>query len=176
MTRSEDGYPLNSEKIVGLANKLQKNGCKTGWHRDKNEYIKPPSPFDLSLNRNHFLIYDVNKTMEELVDQGVKQDYTLGYAEQLGFRSGTCHPYQVFSLKKGQAINLTEYPLTMMDVTLYAYMKLGTEEAWQQFIHYFESVKRHRGNFVLLWHNFSLDEWRWRKFYKNVVNYIHSSI
>lgn len=173
MTKSEDGYGINDKKVLGIIEKLRASGAEIGWHCDKGEKQKPN---DFDINRNHFLMFKAGETWELLEWLGVKQDYTLGYPEILGFRAGTSHSYQVFSVAKGKVLNIIEYPLTMMDVTLYGYMRISPRQAWQEFLKYFSLIKKHNGVFILLWHNFSFDELRWRKFYQNVVNYLNNNI
>lgn len=172
LNMSEDGYAVDSPEIKQLAVKLTRNGAEIGWHKDRPDKTKPET---LSSSRNHFLLFDADKTWDMLNDMGVKKDYTIGYADSLGFRAGTCHFFQVFSIKRGHLIELVEHPLTMMDVTLYAYLRLNPAEAWREFIKYAEIIKKYNGIFVLLWHNFSFDELRWRKFYKKVVNFLVNS-
>lgn len=86
--------------------------------------------------------------------------------------SNGCSPFKVYSLTQEKELELTEYPLTMMDVALYAYMRLSPQAAWGEFIKYYETIKKYNGIFILLWHNFSLDELRWRRFYAKVVRYL----
>jgi hypothetical protein len=191
MNKSEDGHELQSERAQALIKKIKNSGARVGWHPNflSSLAVSCPHPSAFGghlprstgkaeelISRNHFLMFNAGNSWELLESLGVKQDYTIGYPDMLGFRAGTCQPYRIFSVAKGKVLNITEYPLTMMDVTLYGYMRLGPQEAWQEFIKYFETIKRYSGKFILLWHNFSFDEARWRKFYKNVVNYLNNNL
>jgi hypothetical protein len=171
MLQSEDGYTLDSPEIVNLRKKIKKQSYQEGLHWDKEKIKKS----EFKINRNHFLRFDLN-TWDTLAAMGITDDYTMAYADQVGFRCGTCRPFKVFSLATDQALELIEHPLTIMDVTLYSYMKLSPSQAWQKCVMYFETVKKYGGEFIVLWHNFSLDEVRWRVFYKKMVNYLKRGI
>jgi hypothetical protein len=168
MNQSEDGQKIDSEFVQAKLKKLQKYGYQFGLHW--NQESLECSPYNL--NRNHFLRLEQD-TWDHLVQMGIKTDFTLGYADQLGFRAGTCRPFKVFSLNQEKELDLTEYPLTIMDVTLYSYLRLSPGKAWKEFIYYLDTIIKYQGVFTLLWHNFSFDELRWRKFYQNMVNYVN---
>ena len=51
------------------------------------------------------------------------------YAEAVGFRTGTCHPYRVFDLRERRPLRLREMPFQIMDVTLLSSMALTLDAA-----------------------------------------------
>jgi len=183
MAKSEDGHPINMSPAKELIEKLKNYGSDIGIHPDKptlnnkdqlkNEIIQ----FDLELRdaRNHFLLFDAQSTWDNMEALGLKTDSTLAYAEKLGFRAGICSPYLTFSLTQERELDLIEIPLTMMDVTLFGYLRLSPKEAINVFIKYLTIIRQYQGAFVLLWHNFSFDEARWRKFYIKMIEYVKRS-
>jgi len=185
MAESEDGKKIYDDLPQSLIARLSKDGSALGVHFDKNgfknkdalnEELKKVTeilPEKAEHARNHFLLFDVNSTWDDLEAAGIKYDSSLAYADQLGFRAGVCSPFKVFSLTQDKELDLIEIPLTMMDVTLYGYMRLGPQKAYNLFIRYWEIIKKHNGLFVLLWHNFSFDELRWRNFYNKISNYVN---
>lgn len=109
--------------------------------------------------RSHFLRCVGPERMGCLVDAGITDDFTLGYAAVAGFRLGTCRAVNWINPATGAVERrLTLHPLLVMDCTLSAdrYMNLNYSMA----LHYcrllFEQVKRYGGEVVLLWHNQSL--------------------
>ena len=62
-------------------------------------------------NRQHFLRFQVPKTWSILNELGVKEDYSLGYAEKPGFRAGTSIPFKAFDLKKSVCLDIKEFLL-----------------------------------------------------------------
>lgn len=172
MTTSEDGYSFDSPTVQSLLKALPHYAV--GIHPDKSEVLlaKVWQERAVTKARNHFLLFDVQQTWDDMAAVGITEDSTLGFADRCGFRCGTARPFQVFSLTQECVLPLHEYPLLMMDVTLWAYMHLSPAEAFTYVQTYAEQVKKYGGVFVLLWHNFCCDEWRWRAFYKKTVLYL----
>ena len=107
-------------------------------------------------NRQHFLKFDINKTLEIWQNGHIEMDSTIGYAEREGFRCGTCHEYYLFDLKNDRVSNVKERPLTAMDVTLFEYRGLSIESALTNMEKLYNRCEAVGGNFVILWHNENL--------------------
>ncbi len=117
-------------------------------------------------SRQHFLRLKIPETYHTLEDVGIKSDYTMGYAERFGFRSGTATPHRFFNLKTGETTGVKIYPLHLMDGTLRDYMKLNPDEAISAQRELIRNVKRVKGTFVSLWHNDTLRrDGKWRDVY-----------
>jgi hypothetical protein len=174
MTCSEDGQPFDSVLVQDLLARFPQYAV--GIHPDKDEPLLATLWQELAVTkaRNHFLLFDVKQTWDDMADVGITEDSTLGFADRCGFRCGTCRPFQVFSLSQECVLPLHEYPLLMMDVTLWAYMHLSPAEAFTYVEKYAAQVKKYGGVFVILWHNFCCDEWRWRAVYKKTVGYLRN--
>jgi len=74
-------------------------------------------------------------------------------------------------------INLWEIPLIAMDVTLFHYRQLSTDDALSAVKDLVNEIKKFNGVFTLLWHNTFFDEDRFpgiKKFYEGLLQYIHS--
>lgn len=128
-------------------------------------------------SRQHFLRMDVPNTYNRLVKEGITSDYTMGYAEQLGFRSGTCTPHLFFDLDKNNVTTLTLYPLTVMEGTLRDYLKLKPEEAKEAYKKLISTVQEVGGTFTSLWHNDSLrKDGAWRDVYQFMAEELNSII
>jgi transposase-like protein len=87
---------------------------------------------------------------------GLAYDSTVGYADRIGFRAGTCIPYRPWLISQNREARLIEIPLLVMEVTLAEYMGLTPQQSLDAIL---ECVARCRlvgGVFTLLWHNSSL--------------------
>lgn len=114
-------------------------------------------------SRHHFLRIRIPTTYRHLIEAGITDDYTMGYASITGWRAGTCRPFQWFDAEKNSVTSLTVHPITFMDGTLKDYLKLNTSEALQSIIHLHNVVRQYDGEFVALWHNESISETgRWK--------------
>ena len=112
----------------------------------------------VTLNRHHFLGLREPQHMEALEDAGITDDYTMGYADQVGFRLGTARPVRcIYPATRHLSRRLTLHPLTVMECTLSAerYMHLDEREAFRIIIELAEETRRAHGSLTLLWHNTS---------------------
>lgn len=107
-------------------------------------------------NRNHFLCSKEPADMEYLISAGITDDFTLGYADTIGFRLGTSRAVRWINPCTKQLTSLMLHPLTAMECTLEHYMKLGEEEAFRVTCRMLETIREYNGEVVLLWHNTSV--------------------
>ena len=122
--------------------------------------------------RNHYLRFKVPDTWELLSKAGFKYDTTFGYADCVGFRNGMCHPFKPFNLVTNEEIDILEIPLTIMDCTLFDYMKLDIEGAWDVTKKLIDTVEKHNGVITILWHNtYMVGENL--KFYEKMLKYCY---
>ena len=120
--------------------------------------------------RNHYLRFRVPETWEHLSRAGFRYDATFGYADCVGFRNGMCHPFKPFDLNAGREIDILEIPLTIMDVTLYEYMRLDAGKAWEIVHRFIDATKRCHGVITILWHNANMEGER-GKLYEKILGY-----
>jgi hypothetical protein len=126
-------------------------------------------------SRQHFLKLATPKTYQNLLKLGIKEDYTMGYANEVGFRASIATPYFWYDLANEKATDLLIIPFQIMDVTLKNYLKLSPEKALEEIQKLIQHTKAVNGTFSTLWHNSSFDEkeWKgWREVYEKMVGEI----
>ncbi|HBL75885.1 MAG: hypothetical protein A2W90_10745 [Bacteroidetes bacterium GWF2_42_66] len=112
----------------------------------------------VSASRQHFLMLNLPKTYETLIESGITHDFTMGYSDAIGFRAGLCTPFLFFNLEKNNTTGLTVYPLNVMDVTFKDYLEMNPEQALKEVTELMQKVKLAGGVFTCLWHNESLSD------------------
>ena len=155
---------------------LLESGAKLGIH---SSYYGDLPPYTLhntqsTLHRSHYLRCSIDQ-MQRLADAGYTDDFTMGFADQAGFRLQTTRAVRWINPKTMQLTNLTLHPLTVMDCTLSNdnYMNLTEDEAYFLCERLIEKVKLHHGDLCLLWHNGNLTPDRYhRSLYQQLINYI----
>lgn len=104
-------------------------------------------------SRQHYLVVKLPITYETLIEQEIKDDYTMGYADICGFRLGTAKPINWFNLKINKPTKLILHPFAFMDGTLNEYMKLSPLEAIAKIASLYGEVAEFGGEFSFIWHN-----------------------
>ena len=126
-------------------------------------------------NRFHFLRLSLPQSYNALMDNGILHDYSMGFADEPGFRAGTGTPYHFFDLESDCETPLTIHPFVAMDSTFYYYKKFTANQAEPVYKQLVDECKLVGCRLSLLWHNQSLCEdfgWEgWRNVYENVLAY-----
>lgn len=117
--------------------------------------------------RQHWLTYNPAKTWRLWSQAGLQYDSTLGYAEDVGFRCGTCRSYWCYDFITRTRLPIQERPLLVMEGALIEkqYLNLTHADAYDVVLELNKQVRRHGGDFTLLWHNNTLYSARDRELY-----------
>ncbi|MFN8209199.1 MAG: polysaccharide deacetylase family protein [Bacteroidales bacterium] len=125
---------------------------------------------DMHKSRQHFLRLNLPETYRHLVQLGIRDDYSMGYASQPGFRAGTSTPFRFYDLLADEETPLTIHPFQVMERTFTDYLGIKPEAALLQMLSLAELVKKYRGEFVSIFHNETLGiELGWREPYEKLV-------
>lgn len=129
---------------------------------------------EVTRSRQHFLILKLPGTYRNLIACDITDDYTMGYAHHVGFRASICTPYFFYDLDQEQITPLRIHPFAVMDATLKYYMKIEPHQAMDYINPLIAEVKAVHGDFVSLWHNESLSDYRmwegWKQVYVQMIN------
>lgn len=156
-----------------------------GSHKSQNQLEKEIARLaaicdnDIRDSRQHYLKMTMPETYQRLIKAGIRRDYTMGYAQHVGFRASLCTPFPFFDLLADRETDLWIYPFAYMDGTLRQYMSLSTDEAIDYVHRLTKSVKAVDGYFSCLWHNSSLSdraEWKgWRKVFEATLEAVEDT-
>lgn len=118
---------------------------------------------NITKSRQHFLKLNLPNTYRNLIDNDIRSDYTMGYAEKSGFRASICSPYYFYDLDTEVETKLQLFPFTVMEATYQYYENVSPEKAIEHIIELMEKVRKVNGTFISAWHNESLsDEGIWK--------------
>jgi hypothetical protein len=166
----EGYYDIRDPRIITLMNEIRNRGHQIGLHPSYNSFNDPLkidkerrdvekySGIHVKASRQHYLRFAVPETWRHLHRAYIKEDSTLGYAAEPGFRCGTSRPFPVFDIHQQKELPLIERPLLIMDVSLKLYKQFSIEESKAYCKTIVDQVKKHNGELVILWHNSSLSE------------------
>lgn len=130
---------------------------------------------DVTKSRQHFLILHLPNTYRNLINHGITDDYSMGYASQIGFRASICTSFLFYDLEMENTTTLRLHPFAAMEGTLRDYNQLDVETAIAKYHGIIDEVKSVGGTYISIWHNESLSDkkrWKgWRAIYENMIEY-----
>lgn len=180
-------YRFQEKRIRNLIAKLTSEGYEVGLHGTMQSALSQSS-LDLTLKnlqdvspkpvvgiRQHFLKYSVPETTRIQEKAGLQYDSTLGFAQHEGFRNSYCWPFRMYDFENDRPAGIWEIPLTVMDVTLFAYRKLDFQHSMKAITELVNEVQKFNGVFSLLWHNSFFDELQFpgiTRFYLQLLDFL----
>lgn len=176
----DTGYDLQDPRILRVIEWAKTRGVEMGVHpsydtfnsREKlrEEVARCRSTLNEQVigGRQHYLRWGP-QTWEDWESCDLAYDSSVGFAQEIGFRAGTCVPYLPWLFELDRPAKLLEIPLLVMDGTLVMYMKLSVEESLTALRDLQTRCALSGGVFTLLWHNGSLLP-PYQKFYPAVFD------
>ncbi len=130
---------------------------------------------EITQSRQHFLKLTLPETYRNLIDLDITDDYTMGFASQVGFRASICTAFNFYDLDMELETKLKVHPFAVMEGTLKYYMHVRPEDAMKKIKPLIDEVKAVNGVFMSLWHNDTLNNQKlwlgWQKVYEEMVQY-----
>lgn len=111
---------------------------------------------DISQSRQHYVRMKFPDTYRILIENGIKDDYSMGYASISGFRASIASPFNFYDLEADMETELRIHPFMFMDSTLDDYMHLDPVDYLSSVIPIIEEVKAIKGNLCGIWHNYAM--------------------
>lgn len=160
-------YQLKGNDFQKIYSLLKKANCQFGLHTsyyageypsiisEEKQKLEDAIKTSIQYNRWHFLRTLSANDFTQLIDANLSDDFTMGYADIVGFRLGTSRPVQWINPATRNVTQLTLHPLVVMDCTLSNtnYMNLNKDNALSKTLELLHQIKKHHGEVVLLWHN-----------------------
>lgn len=148
---------------------------KSGQLREEINRLEAIIGQEVQRSRQHFLLLNFPETYRGLLENGIREDYSLGYADQVGFRAGLAGAFPWYDLQKEEATTLMIHPFMVMDVTLKYYLGLSPEDALVKTKTLIERSRQVGGTFTLLWHNSSFAKtmgWEgWKSVFERILDF-----
>jgi hypothetical protein len=154
-------YPL--EKVRAAARRLLAKGWEVGLHGDfgthdsETEMEKAVERLTEGIGirprglREHYLKFDFGRSWRVMEGAGFDYDTTVGNNDRLGFKLGLATPFHPPD-EVWKPMRLLELPLSLMDTTLWGYLKRSEEEGLRDVERSMGLVEGVEGLFTLLWH------------------------
>ncbi len=163
---------VNESAVLGIHPSYKSNSYEYFFYVEK-ERLEHIIHAPIIHSRQHFLMLKFPNTYRTLLEMGIKHDYTLGFAEELGFRAGTVRSFKWFDLLRNETTDLVIHPFSYMDGTLNDYLRLNPDEAIQKIKVLFTEVSQFGGDFIFIWHNETIGNYgrweHWQKVFQETI-------
>lgn len=161
-----EAYILD-KKFDRYKEKLVRMGYKIGIHpsyragdalslvSEEIDRLSERTDTTIVYDRHHYLRCISFDELNILEQNGIEKDFTMGYADVIGFRLGTSRCVRWIDPRNMSLHNIELQPLNIMDGTLYEkqYMNLSYEEAYSACESIIEAVREVNGDLCILIHN-----------------------
>jgi len=179
----DSGYDPRHKRVRAVVDWLREIGGESGVQPGYNTFRSPERLRrevvilrdvigDVPLGgRQHYLRWSPD-TWLDWENCGMAYDSTVGFAEQIGFRAGTCVPYRPWLFPLNRQADLLEIPLLVMDRTLLEYMGLNKEQAIAEAKKILARCRAVGGVFTILWHNDAFLDPYYRSVYLGLLEHL----
>ena len=165
--------------MIRVIKQLAKEG-ETGIHpsyyankaaliRKEKAVLEEVSGRGVHISRQHYIRLQLPETYHLLMDNGITDDYSMGYGGHLGFRAGTGSSFSWYDLNNDKVTSLRVHPFCFMDTTAHYEQGLSPEDAFTKLNKMAEVLRSTGSTLIPVFHNFSLgaaQEWHgWSEAY-----------
>lgn len=118
---------------------------------------------DLTISRNSFSKVNLPINYRNLIKLNIREDYTMGYVNKIGFRASTCTPFLFYDIDNDIQTPLLINPYNLMDYSLLNINSFLDKK--EKVIETINKVKSVNGTFTSIFHNYSFsNDSRWKRF------------
>lgn len=134
------------------------------------DLLRRYSEKDVFRSRQHFLKLNLPETYYQLMQCGIKEDYTMGYSSRPGFRASICQPFYWYDLRAEKKTELRIFPFAFMDATFKFYKRYRSEKIRERLFELYHETKQFNGTFITVFHNDILADERYTKIYEGFLS------
>lgn len=180
----DKGINVNKKTFISLIKHVAdycKVGLKTSYFSIDNlsilkkEKLQMENIINLALcaSRQSYSKLNLPESYRNLIELEVKEDYTMGYINHIGFRAGSCTPFLFYDLDYEIQTPLKIYSYHLMD---YSLLKTKSLLDKKQILHQLiNEIKAVNGEFIPVFHNYTFsNNMKWSGF-KELFNIILDS-
>ncbi len=104
-------------------------------------------------SRQHYIRMSFPETYRRLINVGIEKDFSMGYGSINGFRASVASSFFWYDLEKEQQTQLRVFPFCFMDANSFYEQNLTAQQAMEELLSYYRSIKKINGLMITIWHN-----------------------
>jgi len=138
-------------------------------YSEEKNWLEEISNQTIIHSRQHYIHLPLPKTYQILSKMKIEQDWSMGFNDNVGYRSGSSIPYFWFDIYENEKSNLIVNPFSIMDVSCKNYLKINGIQANQLGNLFKQTIEYYKGNFCFIFHNESVSETDGWEGWKNTI-------
>ncbi|MEO6491163.1 MAG: polysaccharide deacetylase family protein [Ferruginibacter sp.] len=136
-------------------------GLHPSWRSNKNlsvlqkekKVLEAAADTAVKDSRQHYIKFSMPSTFENLIEAGIRNDYSMGYGSINGFRASVASPFYWYNLRTEKITTLKIHPFCFMDANSFYEQKQDTAETYDELMYYLDTCKKVNGTFISIFHN-----------------------
>ncbi|MEO6315767.1 MAG: hypothetical protein ABIU63_01880 [Chitinophagaceae bacterium] len=164
------GYDRNTptsskalQELIAYFSVVYKVGLHPSWQSsiaatnkvvlEEKEWLEVIVDRPLEHSRQHYIKFTLPQSFRRYIACGLLKDYSMGYGSINGFRASVASSFYWFDIEKNEATTLQLFPFCFMDANSFYEQKFTPQQAYEEMTHYYNTIKKLNGLFVIIWHN-----------------------
>jgi hypothetical protein len=168
LAHSENNYDKNipaSHPRMHQLIEYYSSGYKVGIHpswqsledpellKEEIELLEYISDRKIIHSRQHYLRLSMPETYRQLIKYGIRKDHSMGYGNMNGFRASVASSFYWYDLQNEETTSLLLFPFCFSDTNAFYQQKLKARQAFEELMHFYNSIKAVNGLMITIWHN-----------------------
>jgi hypothetical protein len=121
--------------------------------RSEIETLEKITGKKIASSRYHYIRFNLPDGYRRLARHGITDDYSMGYGSINGFRASVASSFYWYDLEKEETTPLLLHPFCFMEANSFFEQKFLPRQAFEEMMHYYNTVKAVNGTLSTLWHN-----------------------
>ncbi len=158
---------------IGLHPSWKSNDSTAILAKEK-KVLETAGDTSITQSRQHYIKFTLPQTFETLIENGITDDYSMGYGSINGFRASVASSFYWYNLQTEMATNLRLHPFCFMDANSFYEQKQNAAQSFDELITYYEVCKKVNGRLITIFHNNFLGTGKpfagWREMYEKFIS------
>jgi len=137
---------------IGIHPSWQSGDHSTLLKKEK-EGLELMSKTAITKSRQHYIRFNLPAGYRQLIENGITDDYSMGYGSINGFRASVASSFYWYDLQKNESSLLRVHPFCFMEANSFYEQKYTPEEAYNEMMQYYSICKEVSGQLITIWHN-----------------------
>jgi hypothetical protein len=121
--------------------------------KKEKEHLSSITRIPITKSRQHYIRLTLPGSYRQLRDDGITDDYSMGYGSINGFRASVAASFNWYDLEKNEATSLRIHPFCYMDANSFYEQKYTPAAAYEEMMQYYSICKATGGQMITIWHN-----------------------